>query len=173
MSRAYQVAWVTVQSTVTARDRLTLKLALLGILGAGEMAALLREELRREGWAPGALGTLVRTVEGMQATLSADATEVTVTGEDAATVDVRAMGKDAADMAVRTRGQDATARMTRDLKARLTAVEPDLRARLGDAVQRTYTEALRRKAASLGTVESVQETRGADGEVEVTIKVKT
>jgi hypothetical protein len=44
---------------------------------------------------------------------------------------------------------------------------------MGEAIQRVYVEALKRKAASMGEVESLHETRGSDGEYEVTIKVRT
>ena len=39
-------------------------------------------------------------------------------------------------------------------------------------LQKVYVEALQRKAASLGQVESVHEGRGDDGELELTIKVR-
>lgn len=172
MSRAYQVTWVRVASTVTSSDSLAMKLSLLGILPEGEMAALLRDELAREGWTRQADGTMSGAVQGLDATLDAAATTVTVRAS--AEKDVKAQGTSDADAhkalseaAVRARDE-----LLADMGRRLSAVEPDLRATVGEAIQRVYVEALRRKAASMGEVESERQTRSADGEYEVTIKVR-
>ena len=43
---------------------------------------------------------------------------------------------------------------------------------LETALQKVYVEALQRKAAAMGQGESVHEGRGADGELELTIRVR-
>ena len=90
MSRAYRVTWVTVASNVSTDDTLTMNLSLLGILPEDEMAALLREELARRGWTPGEGGALTGSVQGLDASLSPDATKVTVTARAEGDVSARA-----------------------------------------------------------------------------------
>lgn len=172
MSRAYRVTWINVAGSVTSSDSLTMKVSLLGILAEGEMAALLRDELARDGWTREADGTMSGVVQGLDATLDASATAVTVRAS--AERDVTARGAD--DDAARKALADAEARtregLQTDVTRKLSAAEPDLRAAMGEAIQRVYVEALRRKAASMGEVESELQTRSADGEYEVTIKVR-
>lgn len=173
MSRGYRVAWVTVQTTVTASDSLSMGLSLLGILPPEEMASLLRDELLRDGWSRTRKGTLVKHTDGVVATLDSTATAVTVTTETTADIAGVGISADVAQEAAKRSAKTAQVRLTQAAKATLESAEPDLRVHLGEAVQRVYVEALRRKAASMGKVESVLESRGADGAYEVTIKVKT
>ena len=62
--------------------------------------------------------------------------------------------------------------LARVIGERLGAAEGDIRESVQAALQKVYVEALQRKAASLGEIESMQESRGADGELELTIKVR-
>jgi DnaJ-domain-containing protein 1 len=174
MSRGYRITWVTVTGQVSARDTLTVPLSLLGILPAGDMVALLRDELQRDGWTPDPSqpDALAREVApGLVARLAPDGGAVTVTARDTRDVSAQGMDRDAATRALSSSEGATREALTAELGRRLVAVEPDLR--VGAALQRVYLEALRRKAASLGQVESVQEHTGPDGQVEVTIKVRT
>ena len=173
MSRAYRVTWVTVASNVTTTDSITMNLSLLGIRPPDDMAALLRDELARQGWELQKDGSMKGTLKGETATLDKDATQVTVTVEGAESATARGVNKDLADAALETARARTKEKLQADAAKKLTAIEPDLRAKLGEAIQKVYVEALRKKAASLGTIESLRETTGADGEYEVTIKVKT
>lgn len=173
MSRAYRVTWVTVASHVTTDDRLNLKLSLLGILPEPEMTALLRDELARAGWERAADGGMRGTVQGLDASLAPDGSAVTVTASAAGEVSARGTSGDDAQAALAEAEARAREAQRAELTRRLTAAEPDLRAALGEAIQRVYLAALQRKAASLGTVESLHESRGSDGGYEVTIKVRT
>jgi len=173
MSRAYRVTWVTVASNVNTDDTLTMNLSLLGILPEDEMAALLREELARRGWKLGEGGALTGVVQGLDASLSPDAAKVTVTARAEGDVSARGTSRDDAKAALQRAEGAARDELKAGVARRLTAAEPDLRATMGEVIQRAYVEALKRKAASMGAVESLQETRGSDGEYEVTIKVRT
>jgi hypothetical protein len=173
MSRAYRVTWVTVASNVSTDDRLTMKLSLLGILPEAEMTELLRQELERRGWQRGDGGAMAGAVQGLDATLAPDGSQVTVSASAAGEVSARGVTRDDAKAALERAEGGARDALKAEITRRLTAAEPDLRAAMGEAIQRVYVEALQRKAASMGTVESLQETRGADGGYEVTIKVRT
>jgi hypothetical protein len=150
-----------------------MNLSLLGILPPDDMAALLRDELARQGWELQKDGSMKGALKGETATLDKDATQVTVTVEGAESATARGVNKDLADAALETARARTKEKLQADAAKKLTAIEPDLRAKLGEAIQKVYVEALRKKAASLGTIESLRETTGADGEYEVTIKVKT
>lgn len=173
MSRGYRVSWVSASGRVEGEDALSLSLCLLNILDAGEMDALLREELAAAGWSRDGRGALTRELsDGVTATLAPGADAVVAT---ATTVrKVSAQGTDAASAEAALR--EAEAREQEDAKARsarrLAAIEPELRGIVGEAVQRVYVRALKQKAASMGTVESVREGTDAAGEYEVTIKVR-
>jgi hypothetical protein len=173
MSRAYRVTWVTVASNVSTDDTLTMNLSLLGILPDEDMATLLREELARRGWKPGEGGVVTGAVQGLDAVLSPDGAKVTVTARAEGDVTARGTNRDDAKLALERAEGAARDELKAGLAKRLTAAEPDLRAMMGEAIQRVYVEALKRKAASMGAVESLHETRGSDGEYEVTIKVRT
>lgn len=173
MSRAYSVKQVQATAKVQGSDALALSLCLLDILDAGEMAALLREELAAAGWVASAEGALQTTLEnGAEVTLSDDATEVVARlahTREAAALGVDREAAEEALTAVRAREESrAAARAAQDLDA----VEPGLRAAVGEVVQRVYVRALKLRAARMGAVESVDERVGDDGELELTIKVR-
>lgn len=173
MSRAYSVRQVQATARVEGGDTLALSLCLLDILDASEMAALLREELAALGWRPDTQGDLSITLDGgAVATLSRDASEVSLRldtlGEVTAKGDDRAQAEAAAEAARARAAARASERAAKDLDAQ----EPALRAAVGEAVQRVYVRALKRRAASMGQVESVDERVDADGELELTIKVR-
>ncbi len=54
----------------------------------------------------------------------------------------------------------------------LAQAEANLRDDLAGVVQRTYRRALERRAKKLGEIESIHEGQTADGDIEVTIKIK-
>jgi hypothetical protein len=173
MSRAYRVTWVTATSEVTTQDTLRMSLSLLGILSEAEMAALLRDELVRDGWQRQSDGTLTHDVKGLTATLSPDAAVVTVHDAASGQVQARGTSKDAASQALKQEEAAVESKLKAEVTKRLSSIEPDLRTKVGEAIQRVYVEALRKKAASMGTIESVHQQELSGGEYEVTIKVRT
>jgi hypothetical protein len=175
MSRAYRVEWVVVGRNVSTRDEVKMSVSLLGILPEGEMVALLRSELEQAGWTALPDGEMQRDggKDGVSVRLAADGKTVTLSLKEQREVQARGTDKDSAKQNLESAGQSAEDQMKAQIGRKLAALEPDVRAELDTAVQRVYVGALKQKAASLGRVESVQETTGADGAYEVTIKVKT
>jgi hypothetical protein len=165
------VTWVRTTRTVTARDRLELKLSLLDILPEAEMAALLRQELERDGWQT-QKGRTVTNVDGVRVELAPDGKSVTAETIGERTVEGRALTRQQSQDIANRAAESTQESLQLDVAARLARLEPDLRARVEQAVQRVYIEALKRKAASLGQVESLQESTLPDGTQEVTIKVR-
>lgn len=172
MSRGYQVTWETAIGAVTSGDAMRIKLCILGVLSNDEMCALLRDELARDGWTREADGTMRLTVAGATATVPPDGSEIAVSLSGSAKVTASGTTKAQAEAAL-TRVKAQTEEALRNESARkLMKLEPELRQRVNDALQRVYLEALRKKAASMGEIESVVEGRDADGAMEVTIKVR-
>jgi hypothetical protein len=172
MSRGYRVTWVRTTRTVTASDRLELKLSLLEILPEDEMKELLRAELARDGWQTTPNGRTSTEMDGTHVELAPDGKSVTVEAKGTRTVDGGGVTAQAAAAAAEQATPSAQNKLQKEITGRLARLEPDLRARVEQAVQRVYVEALKRKAATLGQVESLRETTLEDGTQEVTIKVR-
>ncbi len=174
MSRAYRVTWVNVSGTVTTTDTLTVGLSMLPILAPSEMVALLREELAAAGWKRHADGSLSTRINDLPVTVDAEATKLTVTAD--AEGDVKERGVNAEDAARNLeRGKvKAQEHLEGQLAKRLTDVETPARDALQEAMRKVYVRALKTKAESMGSVESVLEgdARDGTGDYEVTIKVR-
>lgn len=173
MSRGYRIRWpqpVSIQRTDTAKasDALRMDVDLLPILDAGEMRALLGEVLELAGWAR-VDGQLQIEIDGATVRLEADHVAIHLEGSRS----VAGTGRSAADAEARLAANRTAAeeRLTADLRARMGRIEAALCEQLEPAVQEVYIEALKRKAAKLGEVQSVDERRDGDA-VELTIKVK-
>jgi hypothetical protein len=154
---------------------MSLNVSLLGILSDDEMTALLRDQLAADGWSREKDGSMHAKIEGAQATLGADGHTVTVgttkTKESETWLD-EDYSQELKDSRMAAAKQNAEKSLQGELLRQLERAEPEVRARLDAAVQRVYIEALKKKAASMGEIESLQEQRGEDGAYEVTIKVR-
>lgn len=177
MSRGYRVrwpepVWKDVSAKVASEDAICMDVGVLEILPEAEMVALLRAELERAGWSKGQDGSLSRSFGEVTAELAPDGR--TLTARATAAREVTARGTTEAEARNRLGRAEETAEkeLGKAVAERLDRAEGDVRAAVQAALQRVYVEALQRKAASLGEVESMQETRGADGELELTIKVR-
>lgn len=181
MSRGYRVrmpqpTWRNVSTRLESVDAIAMDVGLLEILPEGAMLELLRERLAEDGWQKGADGKLTRRFGSpgseVEAELSADGRSVTVRGSAAR--EVKARGESEADAAARLERlrKGAEKELAKQAAQQVVAAEPTVRAALQAALQRVYVEALQRKAASLGQIESVHEGRSDDGELELTIKVR-
>lgn len=180
MSRGYRVrmgapVWrpsYDATGKVESSDAFTLDVGMLEILPEAEMTALLRERLAEDGWARDASGAMTRAFGELQVTLSPDGR--TVTAEVTVRREVKARGKSEADAQNKLvqASKRAEREIAREAARVLGAAEADIRAGLQAALQKVYVEALKRKAAAMGAIESVHEGRGADGELELTIKVR-
>ncbi len=173
MSRGYVVNWVTVRNTVNAGDKVEIAVELLGIIAEGDMCALLRDELEQDGWKRQADGSMVLEKDGVRAELDAEAKKVTVTLAKQREVLARGVSADDAKKALDNASTAAEEQLKKELVKELTRVEGDVREGVDKAIQRVYVQSLKKKAASLGTIEGIQESRREDGEYEITIRVRT
>lgn len=173
MSRGYRIRWprpVSIQRTDTARasDALRMDVDLLPILGEAEMQSLLAETLAADGWEE-VDGRPQATVRGAIVRLEDGHISIELKGSR----HVAGRGSTAADAERNLKANRTAAeeRLEADLRRKMAGVEAALCEQLEPAVQRVYVEALKRKAAKMGEVQSVDERRDGD-EVELTIKVK-
>lgn len=177
MSRGYRVrlpqpTWRDTTTKVTGSDALRLDVGLLEILPEAAMVALLRERLAADGWAAAPDGAMTRSFGEVEVELAADGRTITARVSAAREVRVRAVSEAEAATRLARTTRAAEGELARVAAERLGAAEADIRAALQAALQKVYVAALQRKAASLGQIESVHEGHGADGELELTIKVR-
>lgn len=180
MSRGYRISYPrpaarpvsNVSAHVETADACEMDVGLLDILPENEMLALLRERLKDDGWQPSGDGALSKKFGSVTAELAADGRTITVRATAAR--DVAAKGSDDAQANARLAQakKDAQRDLTRTVGTALASAEGDVRASVQTALQKVYVEALKRKAAALGEIEGMQETRGDNGELELTIKVR-
>ncbi len=181
MSRGYRVrvpepTWRNTTTRVEQSDALALDVGMLSILSEGEMTEMLRERLVEDGWSREGDGSLRRTFgkEGGEVSveLAPDGRTVTARASAGKDVTVKATSEVEANDKLARAAKSAERELTRAAAERLGAAEADIRAALQAALQKVYVEALQRKAAAMGQIESVHEGRGDDGELELTIKVR-
>ncbi len=177
MSRGYRIRWAqpvwhSASTTVESGDAISMDVGMLEILPEGEMLALLRERLAEEGWTPGEDGSMGTKVEGVEVKLAADGRTVTASATAKKGVSVRTTAKGELGERLERASEGAKRQLSREVAAQIVGAEAEIRERVQGALQRVYVEALRRKAASMGEIESVLEGVGEDGELELTIKVK-
>jgi hypothetical protein len=172
MSRGYRITMVNASRTVSASDSLKIQLSMLNILPEEEMAQMLCEELAADGWKKNKSGTVTKSEIGVDAELSADGKEVKLTSATATQITARAADKGSAERQLDENSRRAEESLKEQAMLKLTRSEPDIRAKLSEAIQRVYVKALKKKAESMGQVESMLENRNQDGEYEITIKVK-
>lgn len=176
MSRGYRVrmpvpTWRTT-TRVERSDALALDVGLLSILSEGEMTELLRERLAEDGWSREADGSMRRTFGDVRVELAPDGRTVTARASAGKDVKVQANSENEARDRLARAEKHAEGQLMRAAAERLGAAEGEIRGALQAALQKVYVEALQRKAAAMGQVESVHEGRGSDGELELTIKVR-
>ncbi|HEY4220060.1 MAG TPA: hypothetical protein VGO62_01930 [Myxococcota bacterium] len=175
MSRGYriEVPLQTARGTVTGSDSLCISLDVLPILPEESMRQIVRETLKERGWKEGKDGALEKVLgQGATAVLDKDGKTVTVRLETEQAVEGQGRTDQEAKAALDSKKADVEREARSRSTQRLARAEPAVRSELDDAVQRVYVEALKKKAASMGAVESMQETKGSDGSLEITIKVK-
>lgn len=173
MSRGYQITWANATATITCEDTLEVKLDALGILSEDEMNALLREELVVDGWTLQDDGSLTLNINGADAVLPPGGKIITVSMQKTQEVAARSYeGQAQADAELVKVKEAATAKETHKIASQLLAMEPTIRQRTNEMIQRVYLRALKQKAAALGEISGIQENLGSDGTLEVTIKVK-
>jgi hypothetical protein len=166
--------WRDATTQVESADAFDMDVGMLEILPEAEMAALLRARLADDGWSEeqDGSGSMARQFGAVKVTLSPDARTVTARATVSREVKVRVTSEADATSKLQQASKKAERDLAREAVDRLGAAEAEIRAGLQAALQRVYVEALQRKAAAMGEIESVHEGRGADGELELTIKVR-
>ena len=176
MSRGYRITVPLTISSVdlSASDELCIAVSLLPVLSPERLAEILRQTLRDDGWKNSDDNTLhVDLADGLHAELASDATSVRVTRTTTKTVTGTGNTKSVADQAAAAQAKRAEHDLKRTATTSLASAEGDVRARLEAVVQKVYATALEEKARSMGQLESMQRTVGADGTVELVLKIRT
>lgn len=177
MSRGYRIrmsqpVWRDASTRVESADAIEMDVGMLEILPEAEMVALLRQRLADDGWSKGQDDSMARSFGAVVVTLSPDGRTITARARETREVKVRVASDRDATSPLAQASQRAERDLAREVTERLGAAEADIRAGLQAALQKVYVEALQRKAAAMGEVESVHEGRGEGGELELTIKVR-
>lgn len=177
MSRGYRIRWAqpvwhNASTTVESGDAISMDVGILEILPESEMLALLRERLAGAGWTKDDDGTMRTTISGVDVTLAADGRTVTASATASQGVEVRTTQQAELNERLARASEGAKQQLTEKVAKQIIGAEAEIREKVQGALQRVYVEALRRKAASMGEIESVLEGVGEDGELELTIKVK-
>jgi hypothetical protein len=176
MSRAYRIrVSESLNRTLRAEDSVSTQLELLEVLPCEQMAALLREELKRRGFEE-CEDQLVRTDGDLTTTIDPASGTVTVQAESAQEIELQGQregfgyddfgpGEKNVRKALAKQLKDDLSKQaeheqdklqsaaTKRLEGHLT----DLRQELNGAVNRVTAEALKQKAAQIGHIKEVTE----------------
>lgn len=171
MSRAYRVRLQTATRHVKSSDELEIDLALLGILPEAEMKSLLEDALQAEGWRKSG-NKLVRTFGEVEAEIDEEMGTVSLRLERKKEVVASARNLDEAQRRAADQAESTKEKLDRTVAKALSDVEASVRESVQGALQKTYVTALEKKARAMGEVESIDRTEGADGDLEIVIKVK-
>lgn len=191
MSRAY---WVKLSSSVTetihASDKATHKIDLEDVVPAGEMKDIVSSALEESGWTKskdndqeykkkvGDVDMVWDLEKGVVEASLEDARDV----ERDVHVEGRAWSKDQAkseakrllsqrEQQVRDSIGSEADDLQRQLTQKLEESEDERIREINEVLQKTYADAVKRKARRLGNVLSVQESTSPDGEYELTITI--
>jgi hypothetical protein len=189
MSRAYRICVKESEHRVLrAEDRVSTCLDMIEVLPCDEMAGLLRDELKKRGFKEEG-DTLVRREKGVTITVDPATAEVTVAAEAAQGVSletaaaatawddagpsadqVRAVLKKEVQKDLDRKAQEKTAELQSRVTDKLEGRLGDLRKELDEAINRVTAEALKRKAASMGTIKEMTEDLAA-GSLTIVVEV--
>jgi hypothetical protein len=176
MSRAYRISVrESSNRTIRADDRVSTRLEVLEILPPEQMAGLLSAELERRGFTREG-DALVRREKGVVVTVDPECGEVAVTAAGAERVSleskqegrayddvgthagkVREALREEARNDLEKKAEEQTAALQKKVTDRLEAALGEVRQDLDQAVNRVTAEALKRKAASLGSIKELTE----------------
>ena len=176
MSRAYRIrVRESLRKLLKAHDRVQTELELLEILPREEMASLLEKELQGRGFKKEAKA-LVRRKAGVTVTIEPETGTITVQGErqENLAIEGEREGRGYEDQGRGRQGlqKQLEKELKDDLKKEAGRREADLQRKLADqletalgdlqkevdqAVNRVTAEALKRKAAQLGTIKEMTE----------------
>jgi len=176
MSRAYRIrVQESLSRRIAAEDAVSTQLDLLEVLPPEQMADLLREELKRRGFADKG-GKLVRADDGLTASIDPKTGEVTIRAQDSENLDLAGQREGIAydDIGPNSKNVEKALgqQLRRDLEKqaeheqsklqgrateRLAAALGDLEKELSGVVNRVTADALKQKAAQLGQIKELTE----------------
>ncbi len=172
MSRGYRIRLYQASATAESEDEFGMDLALLDILPPKDMLALVRSELAKAGWKQQSDGSMQTQIAGATVKLAADGSRITVHTKETKEVTSRAASQSTAKQAAERQATQAKDDLARTVTKKLMELEPMIREQVQQVLQKVYIEALQQKAKTLGEVESIDERRDENGELELTIKVR-
>ncbi len=177
MSRGYRIRWPqpvwhNASKTVESSDAIAMDVGMLDILPEGDMVAILREQLAAAGWQRCEDGAMRTTVGGVEVELDAEGRKVRASSSAQRKVAVRSQQEGELREQLGRASEGAERELSREVARQIISAEAEIRERIQGALQKVYIEALQRKAASMGEIESIISGVGEDGELEMTIKVK-
>jgi FtsH ternary system-associated peptide len=190
-----QLGWISVRKTVTVGDDVTsgdhieIAVQLLPLLDPASLAELVRQSLEQQGWSRQPDGSMTKAFGETTATLAPDATNVRLAIETSTSVEAEATATKAAPKEEAEAAAEAEARAKAEAKLegardaargklvrknaeKILEAEPALRRDIDQAVNAATKAALKRRAASLGEIENIQETTDEDGRFGLTITVR-
>lgn len=189
MSQTYECKLgESVSHTIEAENEVRHRISMTKILSEDEMKNILKDTLQKEGWEEQEDGTYQTTGEdGETLTWDLEESEVTArleeTKEVGATISVVGSGyceRSAANDAqrqieserqrVEAKALDRQRDIEEDMAKTLEDGEEKRKHKLNDIISQVYGEAVKKKAASLGTVMSVQE-NNSESKYDLVIRV--
>ena len=176
MSRAYRIrVRESLRKVVRAADHVSTQVELLNILPPDQIAALLAAELERRGFARQG-GSAVRADDGVQVTVELASGTVTVQAAASREINVEAENtgyspdakgpsakrveehlRDELKKSLEKRAAERKQQLQAEVTDKLESGLGDLRRELDQAVNRVTAEALKRRAAQLGTIKQLTE----------------
>jgi hypothetical protein len=192
-----EIGWIPVRRTVDrdedveASDHVEIHVRLLPILEEKAQDAIIQDELEQRGWTREADGAMTKTFGDVVARLPAGGRTVRIevtagtSIKASATADGVAKEEDleaqdaigkkaaaAADKKLAAAREDALSDLVQVNIKRLERVQEDVEREVSEVTIATTRRSLVERAGQIGSIESSQEKRGADG-YELTITVKT
>lgn len=181
------------EGDVEVSDHADLEIRVLPILPRERIDEIIRQHLREHGWEEQPDGSLHKQIGDAIAVLPPDSSTIRVTLSDETSVSVSAKARNLVAVGEEAQGQSAVeakaaAEAERKLAAaseeakraleaktadRLLKAWHEVRAEIDEVVNATTKQALQQRASELGSIESLEEGRDANGGYEVTITVRT
>lgn len=173
MSRGYRIRIPQRHATAKASASGTIELTIdmLPILDPDVMAQLLTEQLIADGWERTRTRALTRKVDGISVQLNPK--QGTISGK--AHTEAEFVGR-GSDLEMAQSSADAAANraqhvLNREVNQTLARAEAAVHAEVQSSIQAVYVQALKRKAASMGRITSIDESQDGDT-LDLTIKIE-
>jgi hypothetical protein len=179
MSRAYRIrVRESIQKVIRAEDHVSTSVELLDILPPERMGELLGQELEKRGYEPELNGRVVtKKQHGVTVEVELDTGKVTVRAEGKENLDLREERETVADtdwsdsrksqiqqnlkrqvqQELSERAQEKQAELQRHITSALEQELGDVRKELESAVNKATAEALKERAAQIGSVKEITE----------------